>query len=157
MTEGLRRLELRRLATRPEHRDAGVAERVGDPDRERSLGPDHDQLGGHRTGRLHDGRGIEGVDPGHRTDPRFAGDRPGSRSHEDFVDARFPGELPGEGVLAPARADDEDARRRDEVHGSATPPRCRIGRQARSIVWVRSGPTDTSTIGTPAISSRALR
>ncbi len=36
------------------------------------------------------------------------------------------------------------------------PGRLRIGRQARSIVWVRSGPTDTSTIGTPACSSMAL-
>ena len=34
--------------------------------------------------------------------------------------------------------------------------RWRIGRQARSIVWVRSGPTETSTIGTPASSSSAV-
>jgi hypothetical protein len=34
-------------------------------------------------------------------------------------------------------------------HAPAT-TRWRIGRHARSIVWVRSGPTDTSTIGAPA-------
>ena len=41
------------------------------------------------------------------------------------------------------------------VHAPAT-TRWRIGRQARSIVWVRSGPTETSTIGAPAASSRAV-
>ena len=34
--------------------------------------------------------------------------------------------------------------------------RWRIGRQARSMVWVRSGPTETNTIGTPACSSSAV-
>ena len=33
--------------------------------------------------------------------------------------------------------------------------RWRLGRHARSIVWVRSGPTETNTIGTPACSSSA--
>ena len=35
------------------------------------------------------------------------------------------------------------------------PGRRRMGRKARSMVWVRSGPTETSTIGTPACSSIA--
>ena len=42
----------------------------------------------------------------------------------------------------------------DEAH-AGSPGRWRIGRHARSMVWVRSGPTDTSTIGTPACSSSA--
>ena len=33
--------------------------------------------------------------------------------------------------------------------------RWRFGRHARSMVWVRSGPTETNTIGTPAWSSSA--
>ena len=47
--------------------------------------------------------------------------------------------------------------RHHEATAHATiPGRFRIGRQARSIVWVRSGPTDTSTIGTRAYSSIAV-
>ena len=66
------------------------------------------------------------------------------------------GQLPGERVLAAAAADDEDPGRHDQAH-AGSPGRWRIGRQARSIVWVRSGPTETSTIGTPACSSMADR
>ena len=78
---------------------------------------------------------------------------------DDLVDAGLAGELPGEGVLAAAAADDEDAGRHDQRRARAhagIPARWRIGRQARSIVWVRSGPTETSTIGTPACSSMAV-
>ena len=63
-----------------------------------------------------------------------------------------------QGVLAAAAAHDEDARRHHEATAThaGIPCRRRIGRQARSIVWVRSGPTDTSTIGTPAWLSIAV-
>ena len=44
----------------------------------------------------------------------------------------------------------------DEAHAGRL-GRLRIGRHARSIVWVRSGPTETSTIGTPACASMADR
>ena len=64
--------------------------------------------------------------------------------------------------VARACAHDQRSSRRGR-HGTPaeTIPRAdiarrRIGRHARSIVWVRSGPTDTSTIGAPAVSSSAV-
>ena len=88
---------------------------------------------------------------------RLAFDPDTDRCDDHLVDARLGGQLPGQGVLAAARPDDEHPRRHHEVgtHES-TAGRVRIGRQARSIVWVRSGPTDTSTIGTRACSSMAV-
>ena len=85
-------------------------------------------------------------------------DRVAAGRDEDRVDAGLAGELPGEGVLAAAAPDDEDARRHHERRRAhaGIPGRRRIGRQARSMVWVRSGPTETSTIGTPACSSMAV-
>ncbi len=90
-----------------------------------------------------------------------------------------PRQLPGQRVLASAAPDDQDPGRHDrEAHPRAAPgpraprdlPRCAVavparvrapsgggasgGRPARSS-GVRSGPTETSTIGTPAASSSA--
>ena len=64
-------------------------------------------------------------------------------------------------MLAPATAEDEDAGGHGERHAGSSAQagvvgRWRIGRQARSIVCVRSGPTETNTIGTPACSSSAV-
>ena len=97
---------------------------------------------------------VERVDAGHAADPRLEPDRVAAGRDDDLVDARLGRQLPGQRVLAPAASDDEDAGRRHEAH-AGSPGRWRIGRHARSIVWVRSGPTDTSTIGTPACSSIA--
>jgi hypothetical protein len=53
------------------------------------------------------------------------------------------------------QGEEQDPRGDERIHATI-PGRLRIGRQARSIVWVRSGPTDTRTIGTPACDSMAL-
>ncbi len=102
--------------------------------------------------------GLTGVAADARllADPRAAG------RHEHLPDARLVRELPGERVLAAAPTEDEDAGRDGEGHAASFDRqagrvgRCRIGRQARSMVWVRSGPTETNTIGTPAWSSSAV-
>ena len=84
---------------------------------------------------------------------------PGATS--DLVHAGLAAQLPGERVLAAAAADDEDAGGHHEGHRghisdqAVAAGRCRFGRHARSMVWVRSGPTETNTIGTPAWSSSA--
>ena len=80
--------------------------------------------------------------------------RVAARRDDHLVDARLAGQLPGQRVLAAATADDHDPGRHHEAH-AGRPGRLRIGRQARSIVWVRSGPTETRTIGTPACASIA--
>ena len=149
------------VAGRPEHADAGVRQRVRDARGERRLRPDHDELRGDRARGRDDGTGVERVDGGQAAHPVLVAIAalPGATKTSFMPGSR--GELPGERVLARARADDEGAgrrrcarravRARDRARG-----RRRIGRQARSIVWVRSGPTETSTIGTPASSSTAL-
>ena len=74
----------------------------------------------------------------------------------------FVRELPCQRVLTAAAAKHEHPGRHDQGHrddrtGQAGfTGRWRIGRHARSMVWVRSGPTDTNTIGTPACSSSAV-
>ncbi len=111
-----------------------------------------------------DDRGMVGGRDLDALDPRQLTDRVAARRHDHEVDPGFVGQLPGQGVLAAATADDEDpGRHHGRAHAGApvarpAPVRAgerRIGRQARSIVWVRSGPTETSTIGTPAWSSSA--
>ena len=158
VAERLRGLEPGGVPGRAEDGDPGAREGIGDAGREGRLGADDDELGGHRPGGGDDRRGIERIDAGQRPDAWLGGHRRAPGRHDDLVDAGLRGELPGEGVLAAAAADDEDPGRHDEARGAhdrAIPPRWRIGRQARSIVWVRSGPTETRTIGTPASSSRA--
>ena len=91
----------------------------------------------------------------HAADPWLRRDPGTPRRHDDLVHARLAGQLPGQRVLATATADDQDPGRHDQAHATI-PVRLRIGRQARSIVWVRSGPTETSTMGTPACDSMAL-
>ena len=143
-------------ARRPEDRDPGLDQRIGDPGGQRRLGADDDQLDGLAPRERDDRRRIERIDARHASDTRLASDRITPRRHDDLVDARLAGQLPGKRMLAPATAHDQDAGRHHEAH-AGSPARLRIGRQARSIVWVRSGPTDTSTIGTPACASIADR
>ena len=156
MAERLARLDPRRGGARPEDRDAGLTERVPDPGRKRRLRPDHDELGGDGACGRHHGAAIEWIDVRQSAHPRFRGHRVVAGRDEYGVDAGLDAQLPGERVLPPAAPDDEDARRHHEAPAHAgIPGRRRMGRKARSMVWVRSGPTDTSTIGTPACSSMA--
>ena len=155
VAERLAGFDARGVARRPEDREPGLAQRIGDAGGQRRLGPDDDQLD--RVGSRHgdDRRAVERIHR-HAADARLGRDPGTPRRDDDLVDARLRGELPGERVFAPATADHQDPGRHDQGHATI-PGRLRIGRQARSIVWVRSGPTDTSTIGTPACDSMALR
>ena len=128
-------------------------------------GPDDDEVrprgagGGDHGGRI--GRVDAAVDA-HARDGRD----PGAPGHgDDRLDARLAGQPPGQGVLPAAAADEEDAARdggRRAHRGrrprrSAAPARpAPSGRSWRTTVWVRSGPTETSRIGTPASASSAL-
>ena len=108
--EGLGGLQLRRRGARPEAGDAGLCQRVGEARLERRLGPDDHQVGGDLAGQ-----GDQAVDVG-RLRPRA------SRRARPCRDcrARRPaasrsgdcGDLPGQRVLAPAGADEEDVHRR---------------------------------------------
>ena len=122
-------------------------------------GPTTTRSAASRPGQRHDGGGVQRVhgDAAHARllrDPRAPG------RHDHLVDAGLAGQLPRERVLATAAAEDQDAGGHGGRHAGSSAQagvvgRCRIGRQARSIVWVRSGPTETNTIGTPACSSSA--
>ena len=136
----------RRSARRPAR---PCDEGIGDTGRQRGLGPDDDELDGLALGDLDDPGWVEWVGARDATHPRLERDRLAAGRHDDLVDARLGGQLPGQGVLAATAPDDEDPGRHDQAH-TGVPDRLRIGRQARSMVWVRSGPTETSTIGTPA-------
>ena len=141
----------------PERGHARSAERVGDPGRQRRLRPDHRELDGLAARQLDEGRAIERVDAWRDPDARLACYPGTARCDDHLVDARFGGQLPGQGVFAAADTHDEHPRRHHEARAhESTAGRVRIGRQARSIVWVRSGPTDTRTMGTRACSSMAV-
>ena len=136
-----------------EHRDTGRGQGIGDTRGERSLGADDDEL--RRTGPREPDEPGRVVRPNVRDpDPRLARDRGAARSNDHLVHPGLGGELPGQRVFAPTAAHDDDARRHHERHAGTG--RRRTGRQARSIVWVRSGPTETRTIGTRAWSSSAV-
>ena len=154
VAERLARLDPGRRRGRPEDGDTRVSQRIGHAGGERRLGSDDNELAGLATGKRQDRGRIQRVDPGDAADTRFLRDGVAPRCDDDLVDARLGGQLPGERMLAPAAAHDEDPGRHDQAH-AGNPARLRIGRQARSMVWVRSGPTDRSTIGTPAWSSIA--
>ncbi len=143
-----------RRRARPEDREPGLDQGIGDTRRQRRLGPDDDQLGRLATGDRDDRGPVQRIHARHAADARLAPDRIAPRRDDDLVDARLGGQLPGQRVLAPATPDDHDAGRHHEAHAGRL-TRLRIGRHARSIVCVRSGPTDTRTIGTPAWVSMA--
>src|SRR4029079_5271081 len=143
---------------RAEHRDPVLVERIDDAGSQRRLGGDHGELCRDGLGDEDDPFGVEGVEVLERAHARLGPDRVAPGRDGDLVHTRFDAELPGEGMLAGPAADDEDARGHHEPAGghAGTPWRWRIERQARSIVCVRSGPTETRTIGTAACSSNAV-
>ena len=103
-----------------------------------------------------DRRRIERVDAGDAADARLARDRVAAGGDDDLVHAGLGGQLPGERVLAPAAADDQDPGRGDRGSRRQAPAGGASGaRPARSSASA-PGPTDTRTIGTPACSSSAL-
>ncbi len=154
MAERLAGFDPCRAGAGPEDRETGSGQRIGDTSGQRRLGSDHDQFDGFTSGDRHDRRPIEGVNAGHAPDARLGRDGVTAGRDDDRVDARLGGQFPGQRMFAPATPHDQDPGGHHEAHAGRA-GRWRIGRQARSIVWVRSGPTDTRTIGTPACSSIA--
>ena len=163
VTERLGALDPGGRGGRPERRHAGRPQRVGQAVREGLLGSDDRELDRVRAGDFDD-RGVVGGRDLDALDPRQLADRVAARRHDHEVDPGLVGQLPGQGVLTAAATDDEDpGRHHGRAHAGAPVARPapvsagerRIGRQARSMVCVRSGPTETSTIGTPAWSSSA--
>ena len=133
-------------------------ERVGDPAASGASGPMTTSSAASRRATRHDRAGRRAGRPATQRTRGSAAIAVAPGRDDDLVDARLGRELPGQRVLAAAAAHDEDPGRHQEAGRAhaGIPGRWRIGRQARSIVWVRSGPTETSTIGTPACASIAL-
>ena len=154
VTERLARLDPGRGGGRPEDGEAGLDEGIRDADCQRPLGSDDDQLDSFAARNGDNGRGVKRVHARHAPNARFIGDRVAAGRHDDLVHARLRRQLPGQGVFPATAAHDEDPGRHDQAHAGKA-GRWRIGRQARSMVWVRSGPTETRTIGTAAYSSIA--
>ena len=103
--EGLARLEPGRRPARPEDGDALRFQPVGEAHRQRRLGPDDDEAGPFFFGEGGDALGVLGGDgyvPPEGGGPRVAG------SADDVIGPRALSQLPGQGVLAPAPADDDD-------------------------------------------------
>ena len=155
VTEGLRGLDSCCRLRRAERRDPGFPQRVHDACRQGRLGPDDHQVRRDRSRRGDHRRGVRRIHVWQAAHARLGADRRTPWCHDDLVHARLAGKLPRKRVLACARPHDQRARRRGR-HVSPAADRRRIGRHARSIVWVRSGPTDTRTIGTPASASTAV-
>ena len=160
VAERLGRLEPRGLATGPNTAIPAPASTSATPAASGASGPDDDEVDRLAPARAAaTAAGSSGSTGTHRTrgSCAIAG---APRRDDDLVDARLARQLPGERVLAPATADDEDPGGHGQGHRRglrpATDGRRRVGRNARSMVWVRSGPTLTSTIGTFAWSSSAV-
>ena len=156
VAERLARLDPRGRRRGAEGGDPGGLQGVDDAGGQRRLRTDDDELDGQGPGQLDDrlGSAIPRRDD---ADAWLLGDAVAAGRDEHIVDAGLDAQLPGQGVLATTAAHDQDPGRHREAPGAhaGIPGRWRIGRHARSIVWVRSGPTDTSTTGTPAWASMA--
>ena len=107
--EGLGALQPRRRAARPEAGDAGLGQRVGQAVDERRLGP-HDHEVHRLVARSRD-QPVEVVDA-ELERARIPRDAGVARRGEEVGRGRRAPQRPHDGVLAPARADDEDPHRR---------------------------------------------
>ena len=104
--EGLRSLELRRRAPRPETFQAGLRELVDDAGHERRFGSDDRQVNLLRARERDQAGHVIGGD----VDVAYLGFVRGAGiagSDNDFGDSRGRGALPGQRVLAAASADDQ--------------------------------------------------
>ncbi len=106
--ERLRELDLRRRARGPEDRDALGAQCVGDPGGERRLRPDDHEVRAQPCRRRDDGGPVVLIEIGEVL-AVLGGARVARRARE-AAEARRLGELPGDRVLAPAAAEQEDVR-----------------------------------------------
>ena len=142
---------------RPERGDPRGHERVRDARGERRLGADDGEVDPCAEGSRDDRGRVERVARGDR-DAGHARDRVAAGEREDERDAGLPGQPDRQRVLAAARAHQQDAAWRHPAWrpgGSHQPRPAARGRSSSITVWVRSGPTETSVIGTPASSASA--
>jgi hypothetical protein len=119
LREGLRALDARRVRARPEDRDAGIAEGVGEAGDEGRLRPDDHELGNERRCEPQQALAVVGA---HRVARPERGDAGVSGGRVQLVERAAAREGPRERVLARARPDEE------HVHGGEDnrPPAARL-------------------------------
>ena len=151
-----------RGADRPECGQAGFLQDVDDAGGERRLRPDHDQIHVFGGGQGQHRGWVRGGDPRHAPDLGLFADGVAPRRHYYSLHAGFAGQAPDQGVLASAAAEYQHPSGAGghgigaglQAHRPAV-VRGRRGRALRSIVWRRSGPTETSAIVAPESRSTA--
>src|SRR5262249_11374372 len=132
-------LEWRGRPARAEGLDAGRGEIVHDAGTERRLGPDHDQIDVLRLAERDHRRMVGDVERHHLA---VAGDAGVARRAEEPRDQRARRDLPGERMLASARAEEEDvhARSAGALAFGAWCSMARLHRKARraetGLLWV---------------------
>ena len=114
---GLRRLEARRLARWSEDVNARLVERVGDAGGEGRLRTDDDHVVSLARGVSRNRGRVQGIEIGHRLCDRRRAPIPRRDAHPGH--ALVAGEPPGEGVLAPAAAQDQDLEPAHSLRGGA--------------------------------------
>ena len=111
--EALRALDLSRRRARAEDRDPAAAQLIRDARHEWRLGPDHDEVGADRPGELEQAVAVLRAD--RMALPELCDARIPGRG-VNRVDRRALRELPGQRMLPPTGADDEDS------HGASLVP-----------------------------------
>src|SRR5580765_6609003 len=104
--EALRTLDLRRGRARAEDRDTTTAQLIGDARDEGRLGADHDEAGADRPRQLEQAVSVLRANRMTLAELRNAWI---ARRSVNLVDRRALRELPGQRMLPPAGADDEDS------------------------------------------------
>ena len=120
--EGLGRLQPRRLAPGPEGGDAAGAQHVGHPLGQRRLGPDHHEVDPVRAAKAST---LSPSRMSSATQVRLLGDAGVARRAPEPVAFGVLRERPGQRVLAPAAAEDQD------VHA----PRPPLGLARARVLW----------------------
>ena len=125
LREHLRALEARARAPGTEYRDAALAQLVGEAERQRLFRPDDDEIGALLTREPYE---CVDVVRRHRHVARDARRAGVPRRAHDLLHERRARDLPGERVLAPPRADDQDLE--GSAHRDGKGPKTRAGRRA---------------------------
>ena len=122
--EALAAFELGGLAARPEHREAGAAQRIAEAVDQRRLGPDHHQTDAVRLAESDRGGVIGDVE---RHQFGVLGDAGVARRGEEPIAKRRLRELPGQRMFAPARAQQQDVHCPCLLIMTTMPPMVRLG------------------------------
>ncbi len=140
--------------TRPHHGDAGRPQTIGEAADEGRLGADDDEVDGSRRTSANN-PSVSVMPTGSTRATSVMPGLPGATttSHPGVAIA---GEPPAQGVLPAAGAHHEHSAVHRQAPAAAVVRRGpEATRPVRMMVWVRSGPTLTSVMGTPASSSSA--